>query len=597
MRSTISLLTILVIAALAVLLTPVDATPAQPTGDFVTVDGNRLLYKGQPIKLKGVNFYPKDQPWAYMWTQWDGEAAKRDLSRARELGVNAIRILVPYSPSTGWTEKDTGEVDPVYLNELRQMVQIAGEMDMKVIVALFDFYDPGKETLSPAEAERRNKLYIEAIVGAFAADDRVLAWDIHNEPDQYASWRDNDKQREFIAWMAHVAVEIRRLDPNHPLTIGMSLYDSLFIADNSGPPYPDEPARGLSPADLSDFLSFHSYNAGNIDWQIEYIKLHSNKPIVLQETGWPSGPPCTDPIYTETQQNLLYRLMIEGANKSDIAGVLNWQLWDFPPGISLGSGKESHEDYFGLLTRNGAWKPAMPLFRDGWPVAGATAPAPLLPSQTTSNLPLTKQPPPATPTDPNWVPPLYFPETGHYAHGLFRDYWKRFGGLEIFGYPLTEQRLEGDYWVQYFERARFEYHPEYAKTIPDWDKLDSQARLKLQIQLTRLGADLVDKRTNGKGHPSVDPLLLPPDAIYFPQTGHAISGTLGSYWHSHNGPTNFGYPLSSPAEEVSQADGKPYTVQYFERTRLELHPEYAGTPYEVLLGLMGKELLASKGCR
>ena len=594
MRSATWLFTIL---ALLAFLVSVDATPAQPTGDFVTVDGNRLLYKRQPIKLKGVNFYPKDQPWAYMWTQWDGEAAKRDLSRAQELGVNAIRILVPYSPSTGWTEKDTGKVDPVYLNQLRQMVQIAGEMDMKVIVALFDFYDPGKETLPPAEAERRNKLYLEAIVGAFAADDRVLAWDIHNEPDQYASWRDNDKQREFIAWMARVAAEIRRLDPHHPVTIGMSLYDSLFIADDSGPPYPDEPARGLSPADLSDFLSFHSYNAGNIDWQIQYIKLHSNKPIVLQETGWPSGPPCTEPIYTEAQQTLLYRLMIEGASKADIAGVMNWQLWDFPPGISLGSGKELHEDYFGLLTRNGNWKAAMPIFRDGWPGADTTAPAPLLPSRTNSNLPLTKQPPPATPTDPNWVPPLYFPETGHYAHGLFRDYWQRFGGLEIFGYPLTEQRLEGDYWVQYFERARFEYHPEYARTIPGWDKLNSQARLKLQIQLTRLGADLVDKRTSGKGHPSVDPLLLPPDALYFPQTGHAISGTIGSYWQSHNGLTNFGYPLSSPAQEVSLTDGKPYTVQYFERTRLELHPENAGTPYEVLLGLMGKELLASKGCR
>ena len=26
--------------------------------------------------------------------------------------------------------------------------------------------------------------------------------------------------------------------------------------------------------------------------------------------------------------------------------------------------------------------------------------------------------------------------------------------------------MEGGYWVQYFERARFEYHPEYAKTSP-----------------------------------------------------------------------------------------------------------------------------------
>lgn len=573
------------------------SAPAQAEGDFVGVRDGQLVYNGQPIKLKGVNFYPKDQPWSYMWSQWDGAAAKRDLSRAKELGVNAIRILVPYSPTTGWTDKNTGKVDPVYLNELGQMVQIAGEMDMKVIVGLFDFYDPGKESLPQTEAQRRNKLYIDAIVSAFANDDRVLAWDLHNEPDQYESWRDNDKQREFTAWMAMEAAEIKSLDRNHPITVGMSAYDALFIADDSGPPYPDEPARGLAPADLSDFLSFHSYNAGNIDWQIKYIKLHSGKPIVLQETGWPTGPSCTDPAYSESQQNLLYSLMVEGANGEDISGVVNWQLWDFPPGISLGSGKESHEDYFGLLRRDGTWKPAMPLFRDGWPGAGTTAAAPPLPSRTTSNLAYTRQPPPPLPTDPAWVPPLYFPETGHYANGLFRDYWNNYGGLEIFGYPLTEQRLEGNYWVQYYERARFEYHPEYAKTVPGWDKLEDRQKLKYQIQLTRLGADLVDKHTNGKGYSPVDPLVLPSDATFFQQTGQAIWGEIKLYWESHNGLTNFGYPLSGPVEEISQADGKPYTVQYFERTRLELHPENAGTPYEVQLGLMGNELLASRGCR
>lgn len=595
MRTGILFILLLLVVVFALLTAQLGL--AETPGDFVTVQGNRLIFKGQPIKLKGINFYPKDQPWAYMWTRWDGEAAKRDLSKAQELGVNSIRVMVPYSPATGWTDKETGEVKEVYLNELRQMVQIAGEMDMKVIVTLFDFYDPGKETLAAAEATRRNKLYIEAIVSAFANDDRVLAWDLHNEPDQYASWKNDNRQRDFIAWMAMVAEEIRRLDFNHPITVGMSLYDSLFVSDNSGPPYPDEPARGLAAAEISDFLSFHSYNAGNIEWQIKYIKLHSDKPIVLQETGWPSGPSCTDPIYVESQQELLYRLMMEGARSEDITGVMNWQLWDFPPGISLGSGKESHEDYFGLLRRDGTWKPAMPQFRDGWPGADSGVGAPMLPSQTTGNLPLTKQPPPAIPDDPNWIPPLYFPETDHYAHGAFRDYWTRFGGLEIFGFPLTEQRLEGSYWVQYFERARFEYHPEYARTIPDWDKLNSTEKLKREIQLTRLGADLVDKRTSGEGYLSVDPLVLPKDAIFFPQTGHAIWGKIREYWQSHNGLTNFGYPLSRPVEEISETDGKSYVVQYFERTRLELHPENAGTPYEVLLGLMGKELLASRGCK
>jgi len=47
--------------------------------------------------------------------------------------------------------------------------------------------------------------------------------------------------------------------------------------------------------------------------------------------------------------------------------------------------------------------------------------------------------------------------------------------------------------------------------------------------------------------------------------------------------------------EKNQADGKEYTVQYFERARLEYHPENAGTPYVVLLGLMGTEVLNTDG--
>ena len=63
-----------------------------------------------------------------------------------------------------------------------------------------------------------------------------------------------------------------------------------------------------------------------------------------------------------------------------------------------------------------------------------------------------------------------FTETDHTLRGTFRDYWLASGGLPIFGYPLTEEIREvsasdgREYTVQWFERARFEYHPEYAGT-------------------------------------------------------------------------------------------------------------------------------------
>ena len=77
---------------------------------------------------------------------------------------------------------------------------------------------------------------------------------------------------------------------------------------------------------------------------------------------------------------------------------------------------------------------------------------------------------PGAPTTP--VPPVadgpgrrYFPDTGHLVSGRFLSYWEHNGGLAQFGYPLSEpfsQALEDgrEYAVQYFERARFELHPQ-----------------------------------------------------------------------------------------------------------------------------------------
>ncbi|HEU5423725.1 MAG TPA: peptidoglycan hydrolase, partial [Nitrolancea sp.] len=69
-----------------------------------------------------------------------------------------------------------------------------------------------------------------------------------------------------------------------------------------------------------------------------------------------------------------------------------------------------------------------------------------------------------------------FPETGHSLCGLFRDYWHGHGlefgdsgvsyreSLALFGYPISQPFTDpaSGLTVQYFERARFEYHPENA---------------------------------------------------------------------------------------------------------------------------------------
>jgi hypothetical protein len=53
-----------------------------------------------------------------------------------------------------------------------------------------------------------------------------------------------------------------------------------------------------------------------------------------------------------------------------------------------------------------------------------------------------------------------FHRTGHTVSFAFLDFFRGHGGLRTFGYPISEMLLEDGYTVQYFERARMEWHPE-----------------------------------------------------------------------------------------------------------------------------------------
>ncbi len=59
--------------------------------------------------------------------------------------------------------------------------------------------------------------------------------------------------------------------------------------------------------------------------------------------------------------------------------------------------------------------------------------------------------------DPNC---FYFAETGHTACFKFLDYWRNAGGLDSFGYPISEYTIENGRIVQYFQRAKLEWYPE-----------------------------------------------------------------------------------------------------------------------------------------
>jgi hypothetical protein len=78
----------------------------------------------------------------------------------------------------------------------------------------------------------------------------------------------------------------------------------------------------------------------------------------------------------------------------------------------------------------------------------------------------------------------------------------------------------------------------------------------------------------------------------FSETGFCISGRIREFWEGNGGLPVFGFPITPQQEE--QIEGRPFQVQWFERNRLELHPENQ-RPYDVLLGRLGADRLAQLG--
>jgi protocatechuate 3,4-dioxygenase beta subunit len=183
-----------------------------------------------------------------------------------------------------------------------------------------------------------------------------------------------------------------------------------------------------------------------------------------------------------------------------------------------------------------------------------------------------------------------FKETGYTVSGRFWEVWQAGGrsfedSLYLNGLPITSQRAEVSptdgktYQTQWFERARFEQHPE--NPAPN------------DVLLGLLGVSAVQERRN---EVPFRPVANPGGRQqWFAETGHTLGdyNTEGgkaiiTYWSQRGDVKQFGLPISEPFMETN-SEGKTYLVQYFERQRFEYHPEYKGTRFVVLLGRLGAE--------
>lgn len=77
--------------------------------------------------------------------------------------------------------------------------------------------------------------------------------------------------------------------------------------------------------------------------------------------------------------------------------------------------------------------------------------------------------------------------------------------------------------------------------------------------------------------------------VIFPETGTPLCDRFLDYWVAHGGLAINGYPLTEARMETLE-DGQQYLVQWFERVRMEYHPESADPQYQILLGQFGRRI-------
>ncbi len=232
-------------------------------------------YAKQPW-LVGSNYIPANAINELEMWQADSFDPKRidlELGWAEAIGLNTMRVFLHDLP---WQQDAAG-----FKKRINTFLQIAAKHHIKPLFVLFDscwdpeprlgkqhaprpgvhnsgwVQSPGAKALQDPAQYPRLEAYVKGVVGAFAKDDRVLGWDIWNEPDNgnggsYKDLEPKNKNELVIALLPRAFEWARAAHPTQPLTSGV-WKDDWSIPEKLGPGAKIQIAR-------SDVISFHSYD-------------------------------------------------------------------------------------------------------------------------------------------------------------------------------------------------------------------------------------------------------------------------------------------------------------------------------------------------
>jgi hypothetical protein len=140
--------------------------------------------------------------------------------------------------------------------------------------------NPGADALADPSQPPRLEAYVKGVVGAFAGDDRVLAWDLWNEPDNpnkssYGSKEPANKVDLVLALLPKTFVWARAAKPKQPLTCGVWQGDWSSESKLS----PTEKVQ----LEQSDIISFHNYEDGpEFEKRVQWLERYK-RPILCTE--------------------------------------------------------------------------------------------------------------------------------------------------------------------------------------------------------------------------------------------------------------------------------------------------------------------------
>src|ERR1700722_9424569 len=230
-------------------------------------------YAQQPW-LVGANYIPSNainQLEMFQSTTFDPAINDRELGLAESIGMNTARVFLQ---DQLWEQDSEG-----FKKRLDTFLGIAAKHHIRPLLVLFDscwetnprlgpqhppipgihnsgwVQSPGKERLLNQADEQKLKTYVIGVVGAFAKDDRILGWDVWNEPDNGGGDIANDvpaKVKRVNELLPKAFLWARSVHPTQPLTSG------VWMGDWTDPAKESETTR-IQLAE-SDIISFHNYS-------------------------------------------------------------------------------------------------------------------------------------------------------------------------------------------------------------------------------------------------------------------------------------------------------------------------------------------------